>query len=78
MAQRVGAKYLMLTHLGPSLGAESQGPWKIPGGPLIEADYKKAAQAGGFAGNINAGTALASVRSPQPPLPPDRLAPLCA
>ena len=57
-------------HLGPSLGAESQGPWKIPGGPLTEADYKKAAQAGGFAGQIIAGTDLASVRSPQSPLPP--------
>ena len=64
MAKRAGAKYLMLTHLGPSLGAEAQGPWKIPGGPLTEADYKKAAQAGGFTGNIIVGADLASVRLP--------------
>ena len=62
--KRAGAKYLMLTHLAPSLGAEAQGPWKIPGGPLTEADYRKAAQAGGFTGNIIVGTDLASVRLP--------------
>jgi ribonuclease Z len=33
MAKRVGAKHLILTHLGPSIGAERQGPWKVPGGP---------------------------------------------
>jgi ribonuclease Z len=64
MAQRAGAKYLMLTHLAPSLGAERQGPWKVPGGPLTEADFTKAAQAGGFTGNIVVGTDLASVRLP--------------
>jgi ribonuclease Z len=64
MAQRAGAKYLMLTHLAPSLGAQQQGPWKVPGGPLTEADFRKAAQAGGFTGNIIVGTDLASVRLP--------------
>jgi ribonuclease Z len=64
MAKRVGAKYLMLTHLGPSIGAERQGPWKVPGGPLTEADYRKAAEASGFAGNIVVGTDLASIRLP--------------
>ena len=48
MAKRVGAKYLMLTHLGPSIGAERQGPWKVPGGPLTEADYRKAVEASGL------------------------------
>ncbi|MGB6350723.1 MAG: MBL fold metallo-hydrolase, partial [Pseudolabrys sp.] len=33
MAKRTGAKYLMLTHMIPPLGAEKQGPFKIPGGP---------------------------------------------
>jgi hypothetical protein len=33
-------------------------------GLLTEADYKKAAQAGGFTGNIIVGTDLASVRLP--------------
>jgi ribonuclease Z len=65
MAQRDGAKYLMLTHLTPSLGAEMQGTWKVPGGPLTEEDYKKAARDGGYTGNIVVGTDLASVRLPQ-------------
>src|ERR1041385_293869 len=34
MAKRVGARYLMLTHLGPPMGALKQGPYKIPDGPL--------------------------------------------
>jgi ribonuclease Z len=50
MAQRVGAKYLMLTHLARSLGAAMQGTLKVPGGPLTEQDYKKAAQDGGYKG----------------------------
>ena len=65
MAQRAGTKHLMLTHLGPSLGAATQGPWKIPGGPLTEADYIKATREGGFAGHIVVGTDLATVRLPE-------------
>jgi ribonuclease Z len=64
MAQRAGTKHLMLTHLIPSLGSRSQGPYKVPGGALTEVDYKKAAEAGGFAGNIVVGTDLVSVRLP--------------
>jgi ribonuclease Z len=64
MAQRDGAKYLMLTHLAPPIGATMQGTVKIQGGPLTEQDYKKAAQDGGFTGTIIVGTDLASVRLP--------------
>ena len=64
MAQRVGAKHLVLTHLIPPPGAPQQGLWKVPGGALTEANYRKAAQDGGFAGNIIVGTDLASVRLP--------------
>ncbi len=64
MAKRAGAKYLMLTHLIPAIGAERQGPWKIPGGPLTEADYRKAVEESGFTGSIIVGTDLASVRLP--------------
>jgi ribonuclease Z len=64
MAKRAGAKHLMLTHLIPPVGAERQGPWKIPGGPLTEGDYRKAAQDGGFTGDIVVGTDLASLRLP--------------
>jgi ribonuclease Z len=64
LAQRAGAKHLMLTHLIPPLGADAHGPFKIPGGPLTEADYRKAVQESGFAGNIVVGTDLTSLRLP--------------
>ena len=64
MAKRVGAKYLMLTHMSPAIGAETSGPRKIPGGPLTEAAYRKAVEASGFTGNIVVGADLASVRLP--------------
>jgi ribonuclease Z len=64
MAKRTGAKHLMLTHLIPPMGATRQGPWTIPGGALTEGDYKKAAQEGGFTGNIVVGTDLVSLRFP--------------
>jgi ribonuclease Z len=64
MAQRDGAKYLILTHLGPSLGAVRHNRWDVPGGPLTEADYRKAAEAGGFTGKTIVGTDLATLRLP--------------
>ena len=64
MAKRVGAKYLMLTHMAPPLGAERHGPYKVPGGPLTEADYRKVVEASGFTGNTVVGTDLASIRLP--------------
>jgi ribonuclease Z len=64
MAQRAGAKHLMLTHLIPPIGADQQYPFKVPGGPLMEGDYRKAAQDGGFTGNIIVGTDLVTLRLP--------------
>jgi ribonuclease Z len=64
MAKRAGAKYLMLTHLAPSLGAVIHNRWKVPGGPLTEADYRKAVEAGGFTGTTIVGTDLATLRLP--------------
>lgn len=64
MAQRVGAKFLMLTHLAPSLGAARHNRWDVPGGPLTEADYRKAVEAGGFTGVTIVGKDLASLRLP--------------
>jgi len=64
MAQRDGAKYLMLTHLAPPVGAAMQGTVKVQGGPLTEQDYKNAVGDGGYTGNIIVGTDLASVRLP--------------
>ncbi|HET7849979.1 MAG TPA: hypothetical protein VFL51_13040 [Pseudolabrys sp.] len=64
MAKRTGAKVLMLTHMAPPLGAKRHGPFKIPGGPLTEADYRKVVETSGFDGRIIVGTDLASVRLP--------------
>jgi ribonuclease Z len=64
MAQRVGAKHLVLSHLIPPPGAPVQGLWKVPGGALTEAAYRQAAQDAGFTGNIVVATDLASVRLP--------------
>jgi ribonuclease Z len=64
MAQRAGARYLMLTHLIPPIGADQQYPFKVPGKPLTEADYKEAARDGKFTGTIIVGTDLASLRLP--------------
>jgi ribonuclease Z len=64
MAQRDGAKYLMLTHLIPSLEANEQYPFKVPGRPLTEADYRKSVQDGGFTGIVIVGTDLTSLRLP--------------
>jgi ribonuclease Z len=64
MAQRDGAKYLMLTHLAPPIGAAMQGTVKVQGGPLTKQDYENAVRDGGYTGNIIVGTDLASVRLP--------------
>lgn len=64
MAERVGAKYLLLTHLAPSIGAVTFNQYKVPGGPLTEADYRQAVEAGGFTGRTIVGTDLATLRLP--------------
>ena len=64
MARRVNAKHLMLTHLGPSIGAASQGPYKVPGGPLTADDFRKAVAESGFTGNVVVGADLTSLRLP--------------
>jgi ribonuclease Z len=64
MAKRAGAKHLVLTHLIPPPGAPTQGVWKVPGGALTAADYTKAAQDGGFSGNIMVAADLATLRLP--------------
>ncbi|HEY2996475.1 MAG TPA: MBL fold metallo-hydrolase [Methylomirabilota bacterium] len=64
MAKRAGAKYLMLTHLAPSIGAARHNRWDVPGGALTEADYRKAVEASGFTGTTIVGTDLATLRLP--------------
>ena len=65
MAKRAGAKHLVLTHLAPPVGQPRHGPFKIPGGGITEADYRKAVEMAGFTGNIIVGVDLASLRLPQ-------------
>jgi ribonuclease Z len=65
MAKRDGARYLMLTHLAPSLGAVQHNRWKVPGGALTEADYRKAVESSGYAGVTIVGTDLVSLRLPR-------------
>ena len=64
MAQRVGVKHLVLTHLIPALGTDSHGPFHIPGGPLQPSDFESAAKEGGFAGEVHVGTDLMTLRLP--------------
>jgi ribonuclease Z len=64
MAKRAGAKYLMLTHLAPSLGTARHNRWNVPGGALTAADYRAAVEAGGFTGTTIVGTDLTSLRLP--------------
>src|SRR2546427_9678459 len=64
LAKRVGAKHLMLTHLAPSIGAVIHNRWTVPGGPLTEADYRKAVEAGGVTRTASVGTDLATPRPP--------------
>jgi ribonuclease Z len=64
LAKRADSNYLMLTHMIPPLGAARQGPFKIPGGPLTEADYRKAVEESGFTGTVIVGTDLATLRLP--------------
>lgn len=64
MARRSGVKYLVLTHLAPSLGAVRHNRWKVPGGALTEADYRHAVEAGGFTGTTIVGPDLTALRLP--------------
>lgn len=64
MAQRAGAKHLMLSHMAPQPGQPVHGPWKVPGGGVSEAAYRKVVEDAGFRGNIIVGTDLATVRLP--------------
>jgi len=64
MAQRSGAQHLMLTHLIPPLGAERQGPYRLPKGAITVADYEVAVRASGFGGGLTVGGDLSSVRLP--------------
>ena len=63
MAKNAGAIFHAYAH-DPASRAEKQGPFKVPGGPLTEADYRKAAEDSGFTGKTIVGTDLATLRLP--------------
>jgi len=52
------------TRIAVAARAPTQGSIKVPGGPLTEQDYRRAAEEGGYTGHIVVGTDLASVRLP--------------
>lgn len=64
LAKRAGVGQLMLTHLIPPMGTPRQGPFKLPAGPLTEADYLEAVATSGYEGKVVVGTDLVSVRLP--------------
>ncbi len=64
MAQRAGAKHLVLTHLIPATGSPQHGAWKVPGGALTEDDYRKSAVDAGFKGQVLLAKDLATIRLP--------------
>lgn len=64
MAQRAGAKHLMLTHLAPAVGAVRHGPYKVPDGPLTDEHYVKVVRGAGFSGGVVVGRDLVTVRLP--------------
>ena len=62
MAERAGVGHLMLTHFIPAVSAAGHGPYAVPGMPLSFEDYREAARAGGFSGEIHAGGDLTKLR----------------
>lgn len=64
MAQRVGARHLVLTHLIPAVESPTHGPFVVPGGALGRGAFESAARGGGFEGQIHVGRDLLSLRLP--------------
>jgi ribonuclease Z len=64
LAKRAEVSHLMLTHLIPAIGAKSVGPYKVPGGPLREADYESSVQSSGYQGQLHVGKDKLTIRLP--------------
>ena len=64
LAKRAQVSHLMLTHLIPAIGAMSVGPYKVPGGPLSEADYEKSVSTSGYQGQLHVGRDKLTLRLP--------------
>ena len=62
LARRAGIRQLMLTHLIPSIGTPSHGPYKVPGGPLCPEDFADAVRKSEFDGEIHVGGDLLTLR----------------
>ena len=73
MAQRAGAKHLVLTHLIPAPGAAIHIVWKVPGGGVSEADYSASAKGSGFAGGVTVARDLARIRVANGKIVEDRI-----
>lgn len=64
LAKRAKIPHLMLTHLIPPVGSVSVGPYKVPGGPLSEADYEKSVSTSGYQGRLYIGKDNLTLRLP--------------
>ena len=64
LAERAKVRHLVLTHMIPTLDAESHGPFVVPGGALQAADFEAATRSSGYSGEIHVGTDLLSIRVP--------------
>ena len=64
LAERVGVRHLMLTHLIPAIGTSAHGPYVIPEGPLEAEDFAESVRASGYKGEIYVGTDLLTIRLP--------------
>lgn len=64
MAERAGVSYLVMTHLIPALNSASHGPFAVPGGALVPADFASEARQSGFSGQIHVGSDLLRLRIP--------------
>ncbi len=64
MAERTGVRFLLMTHLIPSLDSPSHGPYLVPGGKLAANDFEVAAKSAGFNGEAMAGRDLMTLELP--------------
>lgn len=65
LAHRASVDQLLLTHLIPVIGAESHGPYAIPGGTLSVEDYEDAVAQSGYEGKVHIGKDLLTIRLPE-------------
>jgi ribonuclease Z len=64
MAARAGISHLVMTHMIPAVNSASHGPYAVPGGPIVPADFASEAAQSGYSGQISVGSDLLELRIP--------------